>query len=73
VANHNRHHEVVYHHSRNALDGCTPTPSLEAIEMKKSPLAKKFKATIDTDKCFGCGLCTIVCEPGAVAMKLDES
>jgi Pyruvate/2-oxoacid:ferredoxin oxidoreductase delta subunit len=38
--------------------------------MEKSPSSKKLKATIDEDKCFGCGLCAIVCEPEAITMKL---
>jgi len=45
----------------------------EAIEMEKSPQSKKLKATVDEGKCFGCGLCVIVCEPEAIAMKLVQT
>ena len=42
----------------------------DAIEMKKHPTEKKLKATVDPEKCFGCGLCAVVCDPGAATMKL---
>ena len=52
---------------------CVERCFFDAVEMKKSPPAKKLKATVDTEKCFGCGLCAVVCEPGAIAMKLHHS
>jgi Pyruvate/2-oxoacid:ferredoxin oxidoreductase delta subunit len=41
--------------------------------MKKSSTSRKLKATIDRIKCFGCGLCAVVCDPGAVIMKVEEA
>jgi ferredoxin len=40
-----------------------------AIEMVKPPQGGIAVAKVDEAKCFGCGLCTLVCEPGAVAMR----
>jgi len=40
-----------------------------AIEMQRSPPSKKLKATVTTEKCFGCGVCVLGCEVGAIAMK----
>jgi Fe-S-cluster-containing hydrogenase component 2 len=31
---------------------------------------KDNKAQIDEEKCFGCGVCVLKCEPKAIAMKL---
>jgi Pyruvate/2-oxoacid:ferredoxin oxidoreductase delta subunit len=42
----------------------------DAIEMKKHASEKKLKAAVDLEKCFGCGLCAVLCEPSAVTMKL---
>lgn len=51
---------------------CVERCFFEAIEMKKSSTSRKLKATIDRIKCFGCGLCAVVCDPGAIIMKVER-
>jgi len=41
-----------------------------AIEMKKVPGFDTPKAVIDAEKCRGCGVCALKCEPGAMTMEL---
>jgi len=41
----------------------------DAIDMVKVPGSKKLKATVDSEKCYGCGVCVLKCEPGALSMK----
>lgn len=43
---------------------------LGVVEMIKSPSAKKIKAALDREKRFGCGVCVVACDPGALTMKL---
>jgi NAD-dependent dihydropyrimidine dehydrogenase PreA subunit len=38
--------------------------------MEKVAGSKKRKATINADKCFGCGVCVLTCEPKALTLKL---
>jgi ferredoxin len=38
--------------------------------MKKVPGSKKLKASVNTDKCKGCGLCVIGCEQKALVFDL---
>jgi ferredoxin len=40
--------------------------------MEKTPMSRRLKATIDESKCYGCGLCAIVCEPEAIVVKLVQ-
>lgn len=42
----------------------------DAVEMVKIEGSKKYKASIITDKCFGCGSCVVGCEQGALKMKV---
>jgi NAD-dependent dihydropyrimidine dehydrogenase PreA subunit len=56
----------------NGCQDCVERCFFEAIEMKKSSTSRKLKATIDRIKCFGCGLCDIVCDPGAIIMKVEQ-
>ena len=35
---------------------CVERCFFNAIEMKKFPSAKKLKASVDREKCFGCGV-----------------
>ena len=52
---------------------CVERCFFEAIEMKKSSTSRKLKATIDRIKCFGCGLCAVVCDPGAIIMSVEQA
>jgi len=54
-------------------EDCEDRCFFKAIEMKDSPPSKKLKATIEAGKCFGCGLCAIVCDPEALTMKLVQT
>lgn len=36
--------------------------------MIKVPGSKKLKASVDSEKCFGCGVCVLKCEPQALSM-----
>lgn len=57
----------------NGCQDCVERCFFEAIEMKKSSTSRKLKATIDRIKCFGCGLCAVVCDPGAIIMKVEQA
>jgi len=38
--------------------------------MVKPAGSKKYKAQIDPEKCWGCGVCFTACEPEAISLKL---
>jgi ferredoxin len=38
--------------------------------MVKPEGSKKYKAVIDAEKCWGCGVCVVGCEPGALSLSL---
>jgi NAD-dependent dihydropyrimidine dehydrogenase PreA subunit len=38
--------------------------------MRKVEGSKRFKALVDPEKCWGCGVCTLVCAPEALRMHL---
>jgi Fe-S-cluster-containing hydrogenase component 2 len=40
--------------------------------MEKSPRSKKLKATVDESKCYGCGLCAIVCQQEAIVVRVAQ-
>lgn len=40
-----------------------------AIDMVKVEGSKKLKAVVDPEKCFGCGVCVLGCDSGALKMK----
>jgi len=42
----------------------------DAIKMVRPDGSKKYKATVNPDKCFGCGVCACACKPGAIKMKV---
>jgi len=56
----------------NGCQDCVERCFFEAIEMKRTPPAKKLKAAVDVDKCFGCGVCAVACGPSAIDMKLHR-
>ena len=39
----------------------------DAIDLVRT--GKKYKAAVNEDKCWGCGLCVLTCEPGAIRLK----
>ncbi len=51
---------------QDCLDRCL----FDAIEMVKVEGSKKLKAVVDPEKCFGCGVCVLGCEPVALKMKV---
>jgi Pyruvate/2-oxoacid:ferredoxin oxidoreductase delta subunit len=57
----------------NGCQDCVERCFFKAIELKKSSTSRKLKATIDLAKCFGCGLCAVVCDPGAIIMKVEQA
>lgn len=42
----------------------------DAIEMKQLPGRERPVAVVNAEKCWGCGLCVLKCQPGALSMKL---
>lgn len=57
----------------NGCQDCVERCFFEAIEMKKSSTSRKLKSTVDWAKCFGCGLCAVVCDPGAITMRVEQA
>ncbi len=51
---------------QDCIDRCL----FDAIEMVKSEGSKKLKAVVDPEKCFGCGVCVVGCDPAALKMKV---
>lgn len=49
---------------------CVDRCLFNAIEIKMVPGFSKPRAVIDPEKCWGCGLCVLKCQPGALSMKL---
>jgi heterodisulfide reductase subunit A-like polyferredoxin len=50
---------------------CLETCQFEALEMKKFPGMKKWKAKVISDKCMGCGICVVRCpKKNAVVLKV---
>ena len=41
----------------------------DAIEMVKPEGSKKFKAVVDAEQCWGCGVCVLGCDQAALKMK----
>lgn len=54
----------------NGCQDCVDRCPFDAIEMGRSEGSKKLKAVLDAQKCFGCGVCVVGCEPGALKMKV---
>ena len=40
--------------------------TFDAIDLVKVPSSKKMKATVDPEKCWGCGICVVGCPPSAI-------
>ena len=53
----------------NGCQTCMDRCPFDAIDMVKSEGSKKLKAAVDGEACFGCGVCVVGCEPGALKMK----
>ncbi len=41
-----------------------------AISLQKVSGSKKMKAVVDPEKCFGCGVCVLKCEPKSLKMVI---
>ena len=52
---------------------CVAVCRFEAIKIRKDPAAGKRKASVDAEKCFGCGQCVIRCQVvGALRLELAD-
>ncbi|GAB4334397.1 MAG: 4Fe-4S binding protein [Dehalococcoidia bacterium] len=49
---------------------CIERCQFDALTMEKIPGHKKLKAVVDPEKCMGCGVCVLVCEPKSLKMAL---
>ena len=49
---------------------CIERCPFEAIEMRKSPNSKKYKAYVDPEKCKGCGVCIVGCKQNALTYRI---
>lgn len=56
----------------NGCQDCVERCFFAAIEMQQTPQSKKLKAVVHPDKCFGCGVCVLGCEVGAIALKMSD-
>lgn len=54
----------------NGCQDCVDRCPFEAIEMTRVAGSKKMKAMVDEEKCFGCGVCVVGCQPKALAMRV---
>ncbi len=57
----------------DACDGCQDCIDrcpFDAMTIDKVEGSRRLKAVITEDDCFGCGSCVVVCEPGALKMKV---
>lgn len=55
-----------------ACDGCQDCIErcpVDALAMEPVSGYKKLKATVDHDKCLGCGVCSFVCDEGAMSLE----
>ena len=64
--------------NNDVCEGCTkdciPRCAFNVFAATKDPSTEKVKATIDPDKCVGCGQCVIGCRvEGAIKMELAEA
>ncbi|MCC6382811.1 MAG: 4Fe-4S binding protein, partial [Dehalococcoidia bacterium] len=42
----------------------------DALAMEKVAGHRRLKATVDAEKCMGCGVCVLVCEPESLKMAI---
>jgi len=49
---------------------CADRCQFGAIEMVKVPGSKELKASVDVEKCYGCGSCVVGCPTKAMTLKL---
>jgi len=54
----------------NGCKDCVPACCFGAIEMKTVPGGKTPVAVINKEKCVGCGICVLKCQPKAIVMEL---
>ncbi|MDY6855591.1 MAG: hypothetical protein SWO11_12950 [Thermodesulfobacteriota bacterium] len=48
-------------------------PREENLKVRNTPPAKKLKAFVEFEKCYGCGICDVGCKEGAITMRLREN
>jgi len=59
--------------NQEACKGCKKCHErchFDAVVLENLPDSKKVRARIDTNKCFGCGVCVLTCEAKALSLKL---
>jgi electron transport complex protein RnfB len=54
----------------NGCQTCVERCYFDAIEMKKSPGAKRLKSSVINHNCMGCGSCVITCPQKAITLEL---
>lgn len=64
-----RYQAVVDHELCTGCQICVERCLFDAVEMKKSPPAKRLKAAVDAEKCYGCGECVVKCDVAAIVLK----
>jgi heterodisulfide reductase subunit A-like polyferredoxin len=64
-----RYQAIVDEKSCVGCQTCLERCPFDALSMEKPPGSKKYKARVNNEKCWGCGLCSATSEPSAIWLK----